>query len=205
VVLINANGQNILIPSPQAGWCMFTSPSLETMDLKWTRWGNLVKMLASCSSERMGRRCRGLTCIFSQTMWQSSSMCLVLSWKLGLWAMCLIDFLSQYRVAMVIGWTTKSWRRYKIHYISQTVATSAQYSTSVDDQETICCFFDFHEISEVLDDCPLQCNWLSLVGWGQLQTAVHFGELHLVSRIVSVAIYSHVWTIRWWPVVERGE
>ena len=32
---------------------------------------------------------------------------------------------------------------------------------------------------------------------------VRFGELHLVSRIVVVAIYSRVWTIRRWPVV-RG-
>ena len=41
-----------------------------------------------------------------------------------------------------------------------------------------------------------------LVVWGQLQTTVHFGELHLVSQIVAMAIYSRVWTIRWWLVVE---
>jgi len=41
-------------------------------------------------------------------------------------------------------------------------------------------------------------DWI-LVVWGQLQTSIHFGELHLVPRIVVVAIYSHVWTIRWGP------
>jgi len=42
---------------------------------------------------------------------------------------------------------------------------------------------------------------MSLVVWRQLRTLVHFGELHLVSRIVVVAIYSRVWTFRWWLVV----
>ena len=37
--------------------------------------------------------------------------------------------------------------------------------------------------------------------WGQLRTAAHFGELHLVSQIAAATIYSHVWTIRWWLVV----
>jgi len=55
----------------------------------------------------------------------------------------------------------------------------------------------------VLKDCPLQCNGLSLVVLGKLRTAVRFGELHLVSQIVAMAIYSRVWTIRWWSVV-RG-
>jgi len=57
---------------------------------------------------------------------------------------------------------------------------------------------------EVSDDCPVQCIWLSLVIWGQLQTSVHFGELHLVSRIMAVEIYSRVWSIRLWPVVIRA-
>jgi len=62
--------------------------------------------------------------------------------------MCLVDLLSQYRVAVLIDWTTKSLRRYQIHYISQVVAASAQYFASMDGQEIVYCFFNFHEIRE---------------------------------------------------------
>lgn len=50
---------------------------------------------------------------------------------------------------------SKSFIRYISHWSSQGLATKALYSVSNEDLETINCFLDLHEIS----DLPRKKNW----------------------------------------------
>jgi hypothetical protein len=89
-----------------------------------------------------------LAWILSRTTWQSISICLVLSWKTGLAAMCIADLLSQY---MRIGdsWgIRKSCRRYNRHWPSQAAWAKTRYSASDDDLETTNCFLLFQLIND---------------------------------------------------------
>jgi len=81
---------------------------------------------------------------------------------------------------VLIGWIAKSCRRYQIHCISQTVASSAQYSASVDDRETISCFFDFHEIMK--DPRKTQKPVLDLLVLGQVAQSESLKALIWVSK-----------------------
>jgi len=81
--------------------------------------------------------------------WQSISMCLVHSWKTELWAIWIELLLSQY---IGVWWERKTLISVSNQYnqtISLVVDVISQYSTSVEDWETIYCFLLFQEIREL--------------------------------------------------------
>jgi len=54
-----------------------------------------VKTFASWSEDCMGSKWKRLAWNFSRTTWQSMLMCFVCSWKVGLWVIWWVDWLSQ--------------------------------------------------------------------------------------------------------------
>ena len=80
---------------PQGGLWMLQRPSLDKLELKAGECSGFVNTSASCAAVEIGKRCSSLDKIFSRTTWQSNSMCLLLSWKVGLWARYMVDLLSQ--------------------------------------------------------------------------------------------------------------
>lgn len=86
--------------------------------------------------------------ILSLMKWQSISICLVLSWNIGVTANCIAELLSQ---KTKVGWsdcTPKSLSNCLNQIISLVTDPIALYSASVELLETVVCFFDFQEIKE---------------------------------------------------------
>lgn len=73
----------------------------------------LVKKSASCSSMEIGSNFKISFCTFSVTKWQSISRCFVLSWNIGLEAMCIAPWLSQYKTGCLLHVMWRSFERYK--------------------------------------------------------------------------------------------
>lgn len=66
------------------------------------------------------------------------SICFVLSWKIGLAAICFADWLSQYIIIIGEEWgTKKSCRRYNNHCPPQVSCANVLYSASEDDMVTL--------------------------------------------------------------------
>ena len=83
-------------------------------------------------------------CTCSRTKWQSMSMCLVLSWKVGLEAMCKAVWLSQSNL-IAPAETPKSFSSCTSQMTSLVTLAMALYSASVDDCAIVFHFFDFQE------------------------------------------------------------
>ena len=82
----------------------------------------------------------------SRTRWQSTSMCLVRSWKTWFLAMCIAAWLSQCNVIKPSWWTPSSLSKRFVHTSSQEVFAIARYSDSALDRATTVCFLLFQEI-----------------------------------------------------------
>lgn len=77
--------------------------------------------------------------------WQSSSMCFVRLWKMRLVAMWMVALLSQNNKQCEGELTCKSFSSWCNHMISDVLAAKARYSASVEDRDTMLCFFAFHD------------------------------------------------------------
>ena len=84
----NLNNYTLSNTPPQAGAYMFYAPSLLQMYLILGPLRDLVKISVSWSFELTKLVATHSDAIFSLMKWQSTSMCLVLSWKTGLDAIC---------------------------------------------------------------------------------------------------------------------
>lgn len=87
---------------------------------------------------------------FSWTRWQSSFMCLIYLWKIGLWVIWRVAWLSQKSCIGIVRETTKSWRSISSQINSHIVVARARYSTSIDEWETTLRLFDNQEMGLVL-------------------------------------------------------
>ena len=107
-----------------------------------------VKISASCNRDGIWKSL--ITCYFnfSRIRWQSIWICFVLSCWIGFVAMDIADLLSVYSKVDYECLISRSCKAYKSHWISQVVVARAR-STSAEDQLTVTCFFDFHEINEL--------------------------------------------------------
>ena len=78
---------------------------------------------------------------FSQIKWQLISICLERSWKEGLVERWMVAWLMQKIIAETMT-TSKSLIKATIHVTSLAKVAKAQYSTSVEEQDTVACFLD---------------------------------------------------------------
>ena len=81
-----------------------------------------------------------------RTKWQSTSMCLVLSWKTGLWAMWMADWLSQKTGIGEESGIVNSFVNLWSQTSSPTTFLMDLYSAFAEDNEMVYCFFDFQLI-----------------------------------------------------------
>ena len=88
-------------------------------------------------------------CISSRTKWQSTSICFVRSWKMGLAAMCKAAWLSQYKCVGSECITPRVDNNPFNHFNSQVVVAMDLYSASTEERYTVCCFLIFQEIGEL--------------------------------------------------------
>ena len=73
-------------------------------------------------------------------------MCLVLSWKTGLKAICSVAWLSHIRFIALTSPNLSCWSNCLSHVSSQVAAAIARYSASAPDHATLFCFLLRHEI-----------------------------------------------------------
>ena len=125
---------------------MSYAPSLLQMYLILGPLRDLVKMSASWSFELTKLVAIHPDAIFSLMKWQSTSMCLVLSWKTGLDAICKAAWLSQMSFICSPFPNLNSWRRCLSHMSSHVAKAIARYSASALDLATTCCFLLFQDI-----------------------------------------------------------
>ena len=132
-----------------SNWCgLEKSINLVTRKSWCSRGRALVKRSASWLWELTYGRWRRPERTCWRMKWQSTSMCLVLSWKTGLFAIYITLVLLALRgVAPRIG-IPSSWRRRR----SQTIILLAEdmdlYSASAEDLETVACFLHVQEMRE---------------------------------------------------------
>ena len=82
-------------------------PNLNSIQDKVEEGKAFVNMLASCRLDLIGRTSRNPSTILSRRKWQSISMCLPLSRKVGLESMAMVDWLSQ---KTIVGNEGVTWR-----------------------------------------------------------------------------------------------
>lgn len=70
------------------------------------------------------------------------------SWRIRLYAIWIEAWLSQKRMAGELIFLWKSFSSWLIRTISQTVATTTQYSSLANDLDMVACLLDFQEIME---------------------------------------------------------
>jgi len=124
-------------------------PNLHDNIWKWSRHKALVKIYTSWLEVSMCLVVIRPDCNFSQTTWQSISICFVRSWKTGFWAMWRAAWLSQYKIMGLERWMSRSWRSVLSHVSSQVVDARARYSASAEEWETVYCFLVRQEIGLV--------------------------------------------------------
>jgi hypothetical protein len=81
------------------------------------------------------------SCILSQIKWQSISICLLLSWKTGLAAICKAAVLSQYNNVSFGCNILKSFNNERSQDNSQHVPVMALYSASAEERDMVLCLF----------------------------------------------------------------
>ena len=128
---------------PQAGAYTSYAPSLLQIYLILGPLRDLVKMSASWSFELTKLVATHPDAIFSLMKWQSTSICLVLSWKTGLDAICNAAWLLQMSFICSSFPNRNSWRRCFNHMSSHVAKTIARYSASALDLATTTCFLLF--------------------------------------------------------------
>ena len=90
----------------------------------------------------------------SRVKWQSISMCLDLSWKLGLEARWTVAWLWQ-KTSFGPTSMPNSFKRVETHMISLVRLAKAWCSVSAKERDTVCCCFNFHEMREF----PKNTQW----------------------------------------------
>ena len=128
---------------PQAGAYMSYAPSLLQMYLILGPLRDLVKMSARWSFELAKLVATYPDAIFSLMKWQSTSICLVLSWKTGLDAICNAVWLSQTNFIYSSFPNLNSWRSCLNHMSSHVAKAITRYSVSALDLTTTSCFLLF--------------------------------------------------------------
>lgn len=113
-----------------ASWCHGLDKTLVNTSTNW-----------SCV-ETWEREIRP-SCNFYLIKWQSKSMCLVLSWKTGLLAMYMAAWLSHFKGIGIRSSTSNSTSNLFNQANSKHTRLIDLYSASVDDKDTVVCFFDF--------------------------------------------------------------
>ena len=125
---------------------MLYAPSLLQMYLILGPLRDLVKISASWSFELTKLVVTHPDAIFSLMKWQSTSMCLVFSWKTKLDAICKAAWLLQMSF-ICSSFPNLNSRRRCFSYMSSHVArVIARYSTSALDLATTSCFSLFQDI-----------------------------------------------------------
>ena len=119
---------------PQGGAYMSYAPSLLQMYLILGSLRDLVKMSASWSFVLTTLVATHPDAIFSLMKWQSTSICLVLSWKIGLDAICNVVWLSQTSFIYSYFPNLNSWRSCLNHMSSHVAKAITRYSASALDQ-----------------------------------------------------------------------
>ena len=120
--------------------------SLLQMNLILRPLRDLVKMSASWSFELTKFVATHPDAIFSLMKWQSTLICLVLSWKTGLYAICNAAWLSQMSFIYSFFPNLNSRRRCLNHMSSHVAKAIARYSALALDLATASCFSLFQDI-----------------------------------------------------------
>lgn len=85
---------------------------------------------------------------FVSDQWQSTSICLVLSWKTGLDVMWIVAWLSQYK-STACGWEIERSKKSCLNQVNSVeMEAMARYYASTEDRETIVYFLDSQEMRE---------------------------------------------------------
>ena len=137
---------NIFNAPPQARAYMLYAPSLLQMYLILGPLRDLVKMVASWSIELRKLVATHPNAIFSLMKWQSTSICLVLSWKTGFDAICNAAWLSHTSFICSSFPNLNSWRSCLNRMSSHVAKAIARYSASALDLTTTSCFLLFQDI-----------------------------------------------------------
>lgn len=128
--------------------CNDETPNLDNIP----RWedpkSSLVNRSASWFFERVNWRDMRLEMYSWRKKWQSSSTCLFLSWKTGLWAIWIAAWLSEWTGTDNEGEMARSSSKRTNQVISTVTFLINRYSASAEEREIEACFFDFHEIGE---------------------------------------------------------
>lgn len=128
---------------PAACWKSERTPNLEMRLWWWWPVRGLVKMSGSWEIE--GTKCKEISPTKNcwRTKWQSSSTCLVRSWKTEFFAMWMADLLSECRGMGKDGEMVRSESRRTSQVSSATTRRIDRYSASAEDREMKGCFFGF--------------------------------------------------------------
>ena len=133
---------------PQDGLWIFLIAILDNKENNREEGRALVKISTNWWVEWIGiSRMRPWDTV-SLMKWQSISICLVLSWKIGLEAMCMVAWLSQKSKVEVDKEIWKSVNNCQSHNNSLAVAAIALYSASAEEWDIVDYFLDFHETNE---------------------------------------------------------
>ena len=101
----------------------------------------LVKISASWSSVQTSLTVRSLRRTRSRSKWKCTSMCFVRAWNTGFEAIARVEMLSHQRIG---AFGIKTPRSLSKVWSQQTIAEArakARYSDSVEDRDTVSCFF----------------------------------------------------------------
>lgn len=120
----------------------------------------LMKTFASWCWLRIAMSLMNPSVTLSETKWQSISMCLVPSWKVGLEAIWMTTWLSRHKRVETEIVMPKSSNNCWTQTISLAVTTKAQYSVSVDEWDIVDCFLAFHDTKDSPRKNGKSCNWV---------------------------------------------
>jgi len=144
------------------GWanlwaCVNTPPQIDAVesvsinlpDKNWWRGRGspFVKMSAIWRPEEMNGREMTPRRYSSRMKWQSTSMCLVRSWKTGFSVIRIALVLSAWRGVGECCGKSRSESSPRTQSISAQASDMARYSASVEDLETLACFLHFQDIN----------------------------------------------------------
>ena len=131
---------------PQAGAYMSYEPSLLHMLSTREPLRYLVNMSASWSPELTKSVMISPESTFSLTKWQSISICLVRSWKIGFDEIWRATWLSHNSLVSWVSPNFSCWRSCLSHVISNATAAIARYSALALNLATVFCFLLLQEI-----------------------------------------------------------
>ena len=133
----------VLTQPPPSNWWWSNNSNLQSKN-SWRGWGSpLVKISASWSSLETCGRLMTLRSYSSQIKCQSTSICFVRSWKTGFSVIRMKLVLSVWSGVAEVWGNPRSASKPWSQRISEQAEDMARYSDSVEDLETLSCFFAF--------------------------------------------------------------